>query len=119
MFHLIRYLLFCIPTALAWMAVVRHSPLLFLLLLLSHFLIVKFTSHCKGHESLWMLFLVSISFIPVNTYILILFFDLFQSFLPLSIIIGFLLYSILFSTEQIIMGVITRILWRRQIKIFL
>lgn len=103
-------------------AVLTHSAILFAALLLSNFIIVGGVPDFKGHENVWMFIVVAISSIPLNIYILALINEcgfLFGSMFLLGILRCISYYSILFSVEEVIMGVITRMIWRRQYKLFL
>lgn len=109
-----------IPAALSLASVIKHSVILFVILIVTHFIILKFIPVFKGYESVWMFIFVSISSIPLNVYILSLINEwgfLFDTILFLGILRTVLYYAVLFSIEQIIMGVVTRIVWKKQYKL--
>jgi len=111
-----------IPAVLSVMTVVKHSVILFALLVVIHFIILRIVPAFKGRENLWMFIFVAISSIPLNIYILTLVNEwelLFGTIFVLGILRCILYYAILFSVEEIIMGVITRLIWRRQYKLVL
>lgn len=108
-----------IPLALGIATFFMESPVLYLVLFLSHFLLMLVPLF-KGRENLWMFATVALSAIPVNVK-LILFLEkfggvFFPSLLPFALLRGVLYYCILFAVEEIIMGVITRLIWKRQKK---
>ena len=110
-----------IPIALSLATVIGRSYLLFALLILVHFLVIKKIPAFKGRENVWTFIIVAMSYIPLNIYLLYLMHGwglLFNSFLILGIFRCVLYYTILLSMEEVVMGVITRFLWRKQYKIF-
>lgn len=110
-----------IPAALSITAVLKNSLLLFALVFLAHFIIIKITPAFKRRENVWMFVMVAISSIPLNLLILFYMNDfgmLFDSMFILGVFRCILYYAILFSMEQIIMGVLSRIICRRQYKLF-
>jgi len=67
-----------------------------------------------------MFVIVAFSSIPVNIYIFKLLIDmelLFDSFLVINILRGALYYIVLLSIEEVIMGILTRWIWKKQYKI--
>jgi len=117
-----RLVLVGIPIALSWVTVFNRSIALLLLFILAHFVILKVVTCFKKHESLWMFVLVAVTSIPINIYVLIQLHRLdmlFDSFFILGIFRCVLYYCILFSIEEIVMGVITRLIWKKQYKISL
>lgn len=58
-----------IPAVLSVMTVVKHSVILFALLVVIHFVILRIVPTFKGRENLWMFIFVAISSIPLNIYI--------------------------------------------------
>ncbi len=108
-----------IPAVFSLIAVLKHFWLLFAVFILTSFIVVGVAPVCKRRENLWMFISVAVSFIPVNIYLLMLLneWDLVSS---TSWILGgmqcVLYYGIVFSVEQIVMGVITRAIWKKQYK---
>lgn len=109
-----------IPAVLSLITVLKHSVVLLVLLIISHFIIIKFVPVFKGKENVWMFVFVAISSIPINFYIMLLLNEwdlLFTSFFALGVLRCILYYLVLFSMEEIIMGITTRVIWRKQYKL--
>lgn len=109
-----------IPAVLSLITVLKHSVVLLVLLIISHFIIIKFVPVFKGKENVWMFVFVAISSIPINFYIMLLLNEwdlLFTSFFALGVLRCILYYLVLFSMEEIIMGITTRMIWRKQYKL--
>lgn len=110
----------CIPIALSWVTVHGKSVLLFILFVLAHFIIMGIVPAFRKRENVWMFILVAVTSIPINIFILLQLnrIDmLFNSLFVLGVLRCVLYYSVLFSIEEIIMGLITRLLWKKQYKI--
>lgn len=106
-----------IPLVLSSVAVIKNSVALFILFILAHFLILKVIPAFKHYESIGMFVMVMFSYIPVNIYILFVLYDMELLYGQLAIIVflkGILFYVILLSIEEIVMGVMTRWIWRKQ-----
>lgn len=105
------------PLLLGIAAVLVGSPFLYFLLFLSHFLLMLVPLF-NGRENLWMFVTVALSAVPVNVKLLLSLGEFggvfFPSLLPFAILRGVLYYCILFAMEEIIMGVITRLIWKKQ-----
>lgn len=109
-----------IPAVLSLITVLKHSVVLLVLLIISHFIIIKFVPVFKEKENVWMFVFVAISSIPINFYIMLLLNEwdlLFTSFFALGVLRCILYYLVLFSMEEIIMGITTRVIWRKQYKL--
>ena len=115
------YCLFVLlPFAVSLSSVFTESVWLYVILLLSHFLILLFVPVFKGRENLWMFIAVAISSIPVNVLAVISLwrYDIAEEIGMLnSVLLCILYYAVLFSIEEIVMGLITRLIWKRQIKL--
>ena len=110
------------PAVLSAVAVLRSSAVVFGIMILAHFIIIGAVPAFRRRESIWMFIVVALSSVPLNVYILTLLNGLgfiFGISAFLGILRCILYYSILFSVEQLIMGVITRIIWKRQYKLTL
>ena len=108
-----------VPFVFSVLAVIKHSVVMFILFILVHFLILKITPAFKHCENIGMFVIVAFSSIPVNFYIFKLLIDmelLFDSFLVINILRGVLYYIVLLSIEEVIMGILTRWIWRKQYK---
>jgi len=121
MLHLKKKMwLACIPIALSWVAVLGKSVLIFALFVLAHFIIMGIVPGFRKRENVWMFILVAVTSIPINIFILLQLNQidmLFNSLFILGVLRCVLYYSVLFSIEEIIMGIITRLLWKKQYKI--
>lgn len=90
------------------------------LCILSLFVLVAMVPLFKKRESLYMFLLVAAAGFPLNVklaYWLISESWLGFDFLLGNICYGLLICCVLFSVEEIVFGVITRFIWRRQYKI--
>lgn len=111
-----------IPAVLSTMAVLKRSMILLALLIVIHFVILRVVPSFKGRENVWMFIFVAVSSIPLNIYVLILVNEwgfLFGSMFILGILRSVLFYVMLLSLEEIVMGVVTRLIWKRQYKLVL
>ncbi len=86
------------------------------------FLLVAFLPVCEKRENLWMFVFSSISLLPANIRFSVLILqwaeeELYWDSAFMKIIIFLIALHILFCMEQIILGFITRLLWRRQYKV--
>lgn len=89
---------------------------------ISLFLLVAFLPVCEKRENLWMFVFSSVSLLPANIRFSVLISkwaeeELYWDSAFMKIIITLLALHILFCMEQIILGFITRLLWRRQYKV--
>lgn len=111
-----------IPLVISMISVIKQSVLLFGLFVVAHFVVVRIFPAFKHRESIWMFIMVALSSIPINIYILILlneWGDIFNSWIIVNIFRYAMCYIVLLSMEELIMGVITRLIWRRQYKALL
>jgi len=111
-----------IPLALSTVAVIRHSIAFFVIYILAHFLVLKITPAFKRRENIGMFVIVAISSIPINIYLFRMLSSMeliFDSFLVVNILRGILYYIVLLSIEEIVMGILTRMIWKKQYKIVL
>ncbi len=109
-----------IPVALSVIGVLLRSVPIIVIFFFSHFFVVGLAPACKKHESIWMFLLVFFSFIPVNVLIMIIMDKLGMLLHPmfiLSLCRCIFYYAMLFSVEEIVMGVITRAIWKKQYKL--
>ncbi len=95
------------------LATTHRSVVYYLLFAVSLLCFVKIVPFARSRENLWMFFLVFVFSIPVNVSIVrtlpigVLFYDVFRVCL---------VYVVLITVEEIVMGYITRVLWPRQHK---
>lgn len=109
-----------VPFVFSAVAVINHSIAMFVSYILVHFFILKITPIFKHRENIGMFVIVAFSSIPVNIYIFKLLIDmelLFDSFVVINILRGILYYIVLLSVEEVIMGILTRWIWKKQHKI--
>lgn len=89
---------------------------------ISLFLLVAFLPVCEKRENLWMFVFSSVSLLPANIRFSVLISqwaenELYLDSAFMKIILFLIALHILFCFEQIILGFITRLLWRRQYKV--
>lgn len=89
---------------------------------LSLFLLVSILPVCKKRENLWMFIFSGISLFPANIRSALLLFDRLKDeiymdsdFLKVTAVL-FLLH-IFFCIEQLALGILTRLVWRKQYKV--
>lgn len=87
------------------------------LFLAAIYLFVAYSKACRGIESIWIFMLVAVGFIPINVAFEIYYHDFI--FALTDGIIGKILsvvmvYTVLFSLEELFAGIIGRIIWRHQ-----
>lgn len=109
-----------IPLLLSVAFVFYQSVLLTVLMIISSFVIVGTVPIFKKTQNIWMFLIVSVTVIPVNSYMICAIFSLgslgdYNLFN--KILYGAMLYCVFFSVEEILFGVITRLIWRNQYKI--
>lgn len=87
------------------------------LLLVAVYMFVAYSSECRGNESIWIFMLVAVGLIPVNIALEIQLYDYVSAVAEglvgkmLSVIV---FYAVIFSIEEIVAGLIGRIIWRHQ-----
>lgn len=86
------------------------------------FLLVAFLPVCEKRENLWMFVFSSVSLLPPNIRFSVLIShwaeeELYWDSAFMKIILFLIALHILFCMEQIVLGFITRLLWRRQYKV--
>lgn len=89
---------------------------------ISLFLLVSLLPLCKKRENLWMFVFSTVSLLPVNIRVSIsvsqwMEDELYMDSPFLKVIIILIAFHVLFCLEQIILGVITRFIWKRQYKV--
>lgn len=109
-----------IPLMFSVAFVFYQSVLLTVLMIISPFVIVGTVPIFKKTQNIWMFLIVSVTVIPVNSYMICAIFSLgsLEDYNLFSkILYGAMLYCVFFSVEEILFGVITRLIWRNQYKI--
>lgn len=88
------------------------------------FVLVAALPFCRKHENLWVFVLTAVSSLPVN-WLLLTKFDSWTDYLysgggaisEKMVIIEYMM--ILMGVEEIILGLITRLIWRKQYKLYI
>ncbi len=108
-----------VPLLFSVLSVIFKSYYLIVAAVISLFGIIGIMPVFKRHENLWMFVLSTIVFMPQNLMIVYYFIreDIYGFIM--NELVGFLVFCSLFSVEQIVLGVVTRILWRRQCRLSL
>lgn len=82
------------------------------------FAIVKVLPMCRGYESLWLFVLTAIGSVPINARLAVetLEMGLFYSGIPVigAVITVVEVYLCVLAVEEIVIGVLGRILWKKQ-----
>ena len=114
---LITIIILLIPNALLSIAIIKHLPVIGIISIVLLFVLVLSMPLAKGIENIWMYVLSSITLLPLNVKISImaypLIYDLFD-FNALAIFISIMVFFIVSNTEQIVLGLITRIIKTKQ-----
>lgn len=108
-----------IPTILSSLAACYTSIIIFIITIIIMFLMLKIQMF-KHRENLWIFVIATFATFPVNILIVKIivqsdFLD-YNSMLT-NIFSGFVIYAVLFAVEQIILGVATRLIYRKQYKL--
>lgn len=109
-----------LPFVFSVITVLKKSVAMFVFFILVHFVILKIIPSFRHSENIGMFVIVAFSSIPINIYLFKLLVEmelLFDSFLVVNILRGVLCYIVLLSVEEVIMGVLTRWIWKKQYKI--
>lgn len=109
-----------IPTAFLVISYFKQSPVWMIGTALSIFVLIATLPFCKRRESLWSFIFVAVFSIPTNIY-------LSKEYTPLilgdssKIVLFFyscLVFFVLFSVEELLFATVTRLIWRKQYKVF-
>ena len=109
-----------LPAILSVGFLVNQSWLILLFCVLSLFIIVGIVPIFKKRESLYMFILVGIAGLPINirlSYWLVSEEFISSGFLLGNILWVALLCCVFFSVEEIVFGIVTRLIWKKQYKI--
>lgn len=109
-----------LPAILSAAYLVNQSWLILMLCVLSLFIIVGIVPIFKKRESLYMFILVGIAGLPINirlSYWLVSEEFISSGFLLGNILWVALLCCVFFSVEEIVFGIVTRLIWKKQYKI--
>lgn len=92
--------------------------LLAVISLITVFLCISVCSVCRKHESLWLFVLSGIATIPANIQLSLIATEYFSYLWGDAVVFKLvyfpLAYSILLSVEEILLGIVGRVLWKRQ-----
>lgn len=116
----IQIALGALPAVLSVGFLVNQSWLFLLICVLSLFIIVGIVPVFKRRESLYMFILVAVAGLPINirlSYWLVAEEFISSGFLIGNILWGALLCYVFFSVEEIVFGIITRMIWKKQYKL--
>lgn len=87
-------------------------------LIVSILFIVAVVPWCRHHENMWLFVLTAIGSVPINITLTryIIDMDIFETGFPvLGVLVTSLeIYLLLLGTEEIIIGVLGRMIWKRQ-----
>lgn len=109
-----------LPISLSIVGAIRYSPILIVLVPIALLISVALTPWAKKRENIWMFLLVAVSGVPVNIIVIrwLLGLSVFEThFLVLAFFRSVALYLMLLSMEELILGVVTRMIWKNQYKI--
>ncbi len=110
-----------IPLTFSIATVYFESLIIFGLFLLSIFAVLKFNMLYMFNENIWGFIIVVISFVPINYYIVFGTYEHVEGDLPLAIYtvsINLIFCILLFCAEEIIIGTVIRLIWRRQFDLY-
>lgn len=89
--------------------------------LLLTFMVIKSVEFVKNQECTWIFLISAIVSIPFNIKLTLIAVNLYliDSFILTKIFFGVVIYLCILSAEEILLGVVTRIIWTRQNESFL
>lgn len=109
-----------LPISLSIAGAIKHSPILIVLMPIALLISVALTPWARKRENIWMFLLVAVSGVPVNIIVVrwLLGLSFFEThFFVLAFFHSVALYLMLLSMEELILGVVTRMIWKNQYKI--
>lgn len=108
-----QYALIAVPIVLPIIAASKGSIIFSLLSILLMVIDIAALPICKNNENVWTFFMIALTVTPINIRIIVHFIQGNVN-LFIGIVMGLLLYFIMLSIEEIIAGVIVRIIWPKQ-----
>lgn len=120
--HMLTVFQLCVgllPVAVSVYAVRIHSFALACFSVVAVYIVIATLPLYRHRESLWVFFWIFLTTIPINIMVV---YELLTSWffkgalLLTNIIRGYLIFFILFSLEELVCGLIARIIWKRQYK---
>lgn len=117
---LIQIVISSIPILLSYTFLIWQSWVILIICIVSLFLIIGIVPLFKRRESLYMFILVALSGFPIN--IELSYWIISEEYIDSGFLIGNIVWAMLlcctfFSIEEIVFGVITRMIWKRQYKL--
>lgn len=84
--------------------------------IVSVFVVTAIVPHCRQHENMWLLIFTTIASIPINVLVTKEFYFAFDSGVPIigTICSVIQVYLILWTIEQLVIGLVGRFIWRKQ-----
>lgn len=116
----VQWVILLIPLVLLSVAVFKNVIVLGVISIVLLFAIVFFSPLTAGNENFWMFGLSSITLLPLNIKAAIVLRAALYDFLDLyfeSLLIAIILFFVLSNVEQIVLGVITRVIKPNQKRI--
>lgn len=109
-----------LPAMLSAIFLTNQSWLILLICVLSLFVIIGVFPVFRKRECLYMFILVAVAGLPINirlSYWLVSEELISSGFLIGNILWGALLCCVFFSVEEIVFGIVTRLIWKRQYRV--
>lgn len=109
-----------LPISLSIVGAIKHSPIIILLVPIALLISVALTPWARKRENIWMFLLVAVAGVPVNIIVIRWFLGLpfFESHIfVLTVFRSVVLYLMILSIEELILGVVTRMIWKHQYNI--
>lgn len=108
------------PTLFLIVSYVERSPQWIIGTVISLFVIIAVFPMFRKMENLWMFLFVAVFGFPINIFLAKLITPIIfvNDSKIILVIYSALVFFVLFSVEEIVFGLITKILWRRQYKLF-
>lgn len=114
-------LIFCLlPISLSLAFLIKPAWIFLILCIISLFAVVGLIPVFRKRESLFMFILVAFAGLPINIWLAYKFLSLeiyFLGFFLGDALIAVLMCSVLFCAEELIFGVMARMIWKKQYKI--
>ena len=115
---LTKFVMVFIPAPLIWFSWCMKLYWLTVIAIISMYFFIGICEYCDKHENVWIFVNVGIASIPVNfecsLFACRMLSDIWNSSLLLNILLFILIYDICLSAEEIVLGIIGRIIWREQ-----
>ncbi len=117
--YLWQYLMLAIPPALAITAACKASLVISALAIGIAYIDIIILPLCKNNESIWMFFMTAVTATPINISLIIYYFENYSSYSSvfISVIFGALGYFVMLSAEEILLGIVIRLLFKSQNKL--